>query len=318
MKGFGLTEKIENYNSILKEIDDALGVDSPPAIEYIYVTPFPKWKIFGIGFGSPYGHSAVRFTLPSGKQIVMNIVKNKDGKKMVNFVDAAEYFFGVDSFENGAEQGGIYNRTMVGVRIENYPDEKVKDLEYFFSRLQRLDQEDKVSFNFAIGPIMNFVKNRLPIELAWAEQGNCARWTSAGLEFAGLMGYKSMWPKTIWIRLFEGIGRKNPENVNVVVYKRADHAKHLYGIKEPKEPKTFFNRDGSSPLSPLWNWSYFDMDKFANATVEIPCDTRNAIVTRYDPVCKPSFWRYRKSEMMLGTFATTFAAFKLIKRFRFK
>ena len=94
--------------------------------------PFPSWTIFGNGIGSPFGHSAIRYTLPCGEQIVMNITKNRNGKTMVNFIDPTEYIFGIDSFESGGEQGGVYNRTIVGVRIENYPEENIRDLDYFF------------------------------------------------------------------------------------------------------------------------------------------------------------------------------------------
>ena len=175
-----------------------------------------------------------------------------------------------------------------------------------------MEQKEKASFNIAIGSFTNFVKNRLRFELGWAEQGNCARWTSAGLEFAGLMGYKSMCPKVIWIRLFEMFGQKDPKNVNVVVYKKADHAVHTYGRKE----KMFFNKSGTLPLSPLWNWSYFDIDKFANAIVEIPDKTKNAVVVKCNPINKPSIWRYRKSEIAISSCAMVYLGFKLIKKFR--
>ena len=128
------------------------------------------------------------------------------------------------------------------------------------------------------------------------------------------MGYKCMWPKTIWIRLFEQFG-KDPKNVNVVVYKRADHAHHIYGRKEPK----MLWQNGGSPLSFMWNWSYLDLDKFANVVVDVPKDTTRAVVKRMEPVCHPSFWRYRKSEVVFGTVGGTWLAyktFKLIKRFR--
>jgi hypothetical protein len=50
----------------------------------------------------------VRYTLPNGEQKLMNIV-GQPHKEMVNFLDPSEYLYGT-CFDNGAEQGGVYNR----------------------------------------------------------------------------------------------------------------------------------------------------------------------------------------------------------------
>ena len=119
---------IRNKDSILADVDRALGREKPPAIEYLFVAPFGSFEIFGIKFGSPYGHSAIRYTLPDGTQVVMNIVKNsEDEDKLVNFVDPTEYLYGTQFDDVGAEQGGAYNRQIVGVRIEEWPDDLVCD-----------------------------------------------------------------------------------------------------------------------------------------------------------------------------------------------
>jgi hypothetical protein len=75
-------QTIDNKDDVLKEIDDLL-TGKPPAIEYLFVCPFRNTSLFGIGLGSPYGHAAVRYTLPSGEQFVMNIVKNANGNQLV-------------------------------------------------------------------------------------------------------------------------------------------------------------------------------------------------------------------------------------------
>jgi hypothetical protein len=119
-------------------------VDKPPAVEYIFVEPYAD---FGLPFSSygfsrnPYGQyersssssspppppspftstptthaptphyalsAAVRYTLPNGEQKLMNIV-GQPHKEMVNFLDPSEYLYGT-CFDNGAEQGGVYNR----------------------------------------------------------------------------------------------------------------------------------------------------------------------------------------------------------------
>lgn len=82
----------------------------------------------GLGLGSPFGHAALRYTLPGGESVVMNIVKNDERGYMVNFVPAHEYLYGTSMFDHGAEQGGVYNRRVIGVRIERWDDDCLRDL----------------------------------------------------------------------------------------------------------------------------------------------------------------------------------------------
>lgn len=86
---------IDNLDTILSEVDRALGRDSAPAVEYLFVSPFHSHNVFGLSLGSPFGHAALRYTLPDGRSIVMNIIKNSTDKEyMVNFIPANEYLYG--------------------------------------------------------------------------------------------------------------------------------------------------------------------------------------------------------------------------------
>jgi len=42
----------------------------------------------------------------------------KTKTRMVNFVEPSAYLFGTSNFETSCQQGGVYNRDFVGVRIE--------------------------------------------------------------------------------------------------------------------------------------------------------------------------------------------------------
>lgn len=79
----------------------------------------------------------------------------------------------------GAEQGGAYNRRIIGVRIENVSADDIRDMHYFFERLHRKTQLG--SFDLFFGPVFNWMRKWVPAGYQWAERGNCARWTSAGL-----------------------------------------------------------------------------------------------------------------------------------------
>ena len=104
-----------------------------------------------------YGHVAVKYTTSDGTQRVMNILGTLDapgahththamhtqcthththvrarahahahahahatlaGSRMVNFVPPSEYLYGTAGFDTFSQQGGAYNRNVVGVRIE--------------------------------------------------------------------------------------------------------------------------------------------------------------------------------------------------------
>jgi hypothetical protein len=66
---------IQFQSTILQDIDKALGQTKGPSVEYIYVNPYwataPLAWLFQRSFHSqsaanPYGHSAIRYRLPSG------------------------------------------------------------------------------------------------------------------------------------------------------------------------------------------------------------------------------------------------------------
>lgn len=72
--------------------------------------PFSVFSLplqFGIGYNS-FGHAAVRYTLPSGKQVVMNISGKKPGSPMVQFTTPEEYLFST-KFSHATEQRGKKN-----------------------------------------------------------------------------------------------------------------------------------------------------------------------------------------------------------------
>ena len=70
---------------------------------------------------NPYGHSAVRYRLPTGEDKVMNIV-GLPGAEMVHFLKPDDYLFGIpeETKSMGSEQGGIYNRSFITLRVEVY------------------------------------------------------------------------------------------------------------------------------------------------------------------------------------------------------
>ena len=261
-------KNVQNKDTILKEIDDALQVEKPPSIEYIFVQPFSQFhlplpfskKKYGFHFNT-FGHSAVRYTLDdngtegtSVTEYVMNIEAQEGSRDMVNFRDPKEFLFG-----DSGPQGGVHNREMVGIRIENVDREKVREMHEYFLRVQEDSRRGRNKFWIAPAIFHNFL-HRLSNSL-FVQYGNCARWTSKGLQKAGVVSNYTYWPKSVFIDMFENAHDR--ENVHVVMYHRRENNSDLkYGIDA--EPVKWV-----APFDTFRSLVYYDLNKFANVTVDI-------------------------------------------------
>eukprot|EP00602_Paraphysomonas_sp_CaronLab_P009472 CAMPEP_0185030380 /NCGR_PEP_ID=MMETSP1103-20130426/17312_1 /TAXON_ID=36769 /ORGANISM="Paraphysomonas bandaiensis, Strain Caron Lab Isolate" /LENGTH=245 /DNA_ID=CAMNT_0027565487 /DNA_START=88 /DNA_END=822 /DNA_ORIENTATION=- len=226
---------IENKDSILGDINRALGrdTDSNPCVEYILSKPYGILSLpFGLGSlnYNMWGHSALRYTTPDGRDVVVNVEAKQNGKKFLQFYEAKEYLYGTDRMTSGAQRG-TYHRDMVGVRVEHVAADDIERMHSYILELIEKDSED-VKFNLVLGPLLNALKHIHP---AIPEYGNCARWTSSMLLQAGLVTTYFVWPKTIFINMFENYSRtgiKELKNMNVVYYEQPAHVARLdYGVK---------------------------------------------------------------------------------------
>jgi len=205
---------------------------------------------------------------------------------MVNFIHPSDYLFGTSGFDKGSEQGGIYNRNFRSVRIEEYPADLVAKMDRYFVELQERGKHQRAKFSLLFSPLYNMLSKLLPNRIA--ERGNCARYVSMGLVEAGLITRPSMWPKNVLVNLFERWGLKDPNNVNMVSYRRIPHAKHSYGT----DGSVF---SGVKPLHPLENLLYFNLERFASIIVEVPEGTTKAKVIKVNSHEEPSWWRYHRN-----------------------
>jgi hypothetical protein len=244
---------------------------------------------------------------------------------MVNFGDPREYLYGTSCFDTFAQQGGAYNRPIIGMRIERVADGAMDAMHAYFLaldakskvgaglpglatpgresrgsarfqlvevRLSSLMRQVPEPISRLLGNVLEFLKRAqskpLPEALsADAEHGggkavrmvsemaedlnavrassftagNCAQWTSSGLEFAGLIRRSRLFPKSILIDLLETEHAKRPSNVHVVYYEQVAGA-------SPRDPRWRHEKPAYvHPLYHVKNRLYADMRKFADVVV---------------------------------------------------
>jgi hypothetical protein len=164
----------------------------------------------------------------------------------------------------------VYNRNFVSLRIERVPEEKLEALHDLYCRLQAGNYEERYAYSLLLGSL----KNRLA---SATYSGNCAFWVSKGLQMAGIVDKTTIWPKRLWVDVFEKYQRATRQqlirgkfrNMNIVSYRRIPGC-NSYG----SDTNSF-----SSWVKPLhWRraFKYADLDSFADVVVEVPSNSTQA------------------------------------------
>ena len=260
---------ISNIDTILDDIDTVLGKGKPPSVEYIFVRStsiLPLWNGYGINFNL-YGHAAVRYRSPEGKDIVVNIEGKNENKVMVRFYDAKDYLYGT---KTGSDDQDTYRRNIVGVRVEELDQDDINKMHEYFLELAKTSGEGTTRFNIIFGPILNMIRTVSPIQLP--EYGNCSKWISEGLYRAGVVTRVMVWPKAVFINIFENCKKtkaKSEDNVNVVYYEQPkfyDSMAKLVAI------------ESVAPFQIIRGFFYADLSRFANVVSRIEENTMKARV----------------------------------------
>ena len=134
---------IANKQGILASVDEALGLSRPPDLELLLTDHLTCTDSnFSIAMHAcllRFGHVAVRYTTSDGVQRVMNILGSLEtpGSQMVNFVPPEDYLYGTKGWTTYAQQGGAYNRDIVGVRVERVERGATDAMHAYFQALHR-------------------------------------------------------------------------------------------------------------------------------------------------------------------------------------
>lgn len=212
-----------NKGTVLGELDRLLNKGEPPDLELIFILPFPNRTLFGkpLAYTNPFGHVALRYRLaPSQETVVVNVI-GFESPQMVNFVKPEDFFFGTHGWHVGNEQGGIYNRNFVSLRIERVSAWQLQELHTFFLDLHMRWKEGQVHYVFGLdGKLRNIMSQQFKC-------GNCSDWIGYGLQKVGLVDDISMLPKILWIKMYKYFLQAEVKipfrNMHVVKYNRIPH-----------------------------------------------------------------------------------------------
>ncbi len=100
--------------------------------------------------------------------------------------------------------------------------------------------------------------------------------TIAGLAFAGVLKGPHIWPKKVFVDIFEKYGLLDRKNVNVVLYEHIPHAKQSFGDGTP------LWMESVGPYNFISDLSYMDLKKFANVVVSVPPGSTTALVEKLE------------------------------------
>lgn len=237
---------LDNKDIICNNIDKALCCNKP-RIEYIVSMPFAAFTLFGYGIGPYiYGHSAIRIVTYEGDKII-NIEHKSTDPNFIKVYDTSDYMF-----TNMSQQGGMINRNIISIRFEEISNEEANKMLEYYKKISIEATKGNKKFTILLGPLLN----RL---FPQKEYGNCSKWISEGLKAANLLNKTYVWPRSIWVKLFE----KYTTRTNVVYYKHIKHLPQRYGIKTEQLFSSI------APFQLFRNWCYSNCEGFANCIVQV-------------------------------------------------
>lgn len=250
-----MIRRVNNRVPIFSQISNTLGISKSNSVEYLLTKP--QWKrIISLNSSmNPYGHSLIQYDHPILGKTVMNIC-GQHNKDLVNFFRSEDYLF-TDEMLSGNEQGGIFNRSFIGTRIEDLDPELITRLHSSYEQLAQQHHQGRIRFSLA-----NFLfSNHIRSLFDWPEGGNCAYWTSKGLQKVGLLEKPSGFPMFLLLKLL--LQQKDLDRINIVSYR---------SINYDHEPKWTF-------IHPVYRWfidlrDFYYFDKFANVVVKPFFDER--------------------------------------------
>eukprot|EP01104_Vermistella_antarctica_P004081 TRINITY_DN1458_c0_g1_i2.p1 TRINITY_DN1458_c0_g1~~TRINITY_DN1458_c0_g1_i2.p1 ORF type:complete len:411 (+),score=52.84 TRINITY_DN1458_c0_g1_i2:88-1320(+) len=288
---FGRCDGVEvaNKDTFLSEVDQCLGHDKPPLIEFIFVEPSAISDTSPLGsklanYGYSFGHATLRYsTGGSSDTVVLNICNPATGNSLVNTISASDYFASLDEDSyKASEQYGIYGRSYFSVRLEGVTHDNVKRLEEFIESLRARHAQGSVSFNLT--PFHSWAAAAMSVVGGSnREAGNCAEWIGRALVHAGVLKRARVWPKALLVDI---LLQDSQRHAQCVEWRRARHADLSHhsaydGFK--------VDHDHMTPLHGPVAWldwlstrTFWHTERRAHCTVSVPPGELTAVSARND------------------------------------
>lgn len=255
---------INKSENIFKNIDSKLAYEDGMrgTIEYIFTKP--NWITRGFIFknvnwqsaNNPYGHGLVRYKYFDENEFpdkIMNVCGQKN-TKLINFFNSHDYLFKNEQLV-GNEQGGVFKRSFISVRIDYLENELVATLDSFYQELAEKHIKGQIKFtmisHLITNPLKKFFNLNIPLS------GNCAYFTGLGLKQIGLVKETSSFPLFLWFKLLYQIKKNNNNYLSVISYRSIGF------LNEPKGALLHPFYWLRNSYKPIWN-----LDKFANIIVQ--------------------------------------------------
>jgi len=249
-----------------------------------------------------FGHSCVRYVLPrdcGGPEVLVDLRAVRDvpqggldrqhSERLITwFHDPADYFF------RGEKRPRVFSRSYCSVRVGPVDKDKVLAMHYYFKSVDCAhagnsgEPDSIVGYDF-LG-IVKAVYYFWRPDLRSQRRANCAQYISEGLFLAGLIARPQLFPKAIWVTMFE-----QALLVPRSAHKRKNMFITYYRQKPPggaasccKRTRMLIN-SVVTPISFYRNCYYRKLERFADAVVTLGEDSV-ARCHSPDSPARPNCW----------------------------
>lgn len=207
--------QISRRADVYPEIYQALGIKTASSVECIFTKP--QWKrIFTLNSSiNPYGHSVIRYDHPDRGNVIMNVCGQPD-QSLINFFPAEDFLL-TDELHPGNEQGGIFNRSFIGARVEGVDASTIVQLHQNYTELDQKHKQGEIMFSL----FDFFFTNPVRRALGYPVGGNCSYWTSLGLQEVGLMKSPSGFPMFMLLKFL--LTQKDLSRINIISYRSVNY-----------------------------------------------------------------------------------------------
>lgn len=238
------------------------------------------------------GHACVRYTLLHENGNIeqriadLRAVRDKDAVNLVQMYESpGDYFFG---FPKGDRMlGGVFSRSFCTIRIDRdkkgrgLNPHKIWAMHYYFKSLSSAHAGNQsgsgaLGYDF-FGILTTFAYFWFP-NVRVNRRDNCAQYISEGLFLAGVLSRPQLFPKAVWVDMFEHFVLGRQACAHVTYYKQ---------ITQEINPRAkLLMHSIVTPIQLFKNYYYRKLEPFADIVVEVDQNSEGKLVASARPALK--------------------------------